>query len=57
MESSKVCANHVGFTFARRPQEPYDRVIRSTGWRHNTSVYHADARPALQTNGNYSHGP
>ena len=29
-------------------KEPYDRVIRSTGWKHNVSIYHPSALPALQ---------
>ena len=33
-----------------RLTQPYDAVIRGTGWKHNLTVYHPSARPLLQSN-------
>jgi hypothetical protein len=33
-----------------RLTQPYDTVIRGTGWKHNMTVYHPTARPLLQSN-------
>lgn len=33
-----------------RLTQPYDAVIRGTGWKHNMTVYHPTARPLMQSN-------
>lgn len=41
--------HHTGDNLA----SPYDHIIRATGWRHNTSLYHPSAAPLLQVNYKY----
>jgi thioredoxin reductase len=41
--------HHTGDNLA----SPYDHIIRATGWRHNTSLYHPSAAPLLQVNHKY----
>lgn len=36
-----------------RLTQPYDAVIRGTGWKHNMTVYHPSARPLMQSNGKF----
>jgi thioredoxin reductase len=35
-------------------RDPYDLIVRCTGWKHNTSVYHKSAVPALMPNGKHA---
>ena len=41
--------HHTGDNLA----SPYDHIVRATGWRHNTSLYHPSAAPLLQVNYKY----
>ena len=34
-------------------ESPYHHIVRATGWRHNTSLYHPSAAPLLQVNAKY----